>query len=215
MDVEDDRAYKRSVRNMSFVLAAIVITIFAALGYAYLNPVHYNFQKSVSVATGQSFTLYLNISSTAVSPDGRVNITAWVISTYPSIHNVTAANFWSVDANGLWTRICTNGFPIGVGVMKGHYDSSNVTSGTLLPLNRPLAMCPIFFSTPKWFAFEHQSSDALVRVNGNFATWDIRTALDFSGTSALGGGVNLLSGVYTVVAADEWGDVLTTNFSVS
>lgn len=215
MDVEDDREYKRSVRNMSFVLAAIVLTIFAALGYAYLNPVHYNFQKSVSAATGQSFTLYLNISSTAVSPDGRVNITAWVISTFPSIHNLTAASFWSVDPNGLWTRICTSGFPIGVGVMKGHYDSGNVTSGTLLPLNRPLALCPVFFSTPKWFAFEPQSSNALVSVNGDIATWDIRSALGFSGTSLSGGGVQLSSGVYTVVAADEWGDVLTTNFSVS
>jgi hypothetical protein len=215
MDVEDDRAYKRSVRNMSIVLAAIVITIFAALGYSYLNPVHYNFQKSVSLQTGQSFTLYLNISSTAIPSDGSVNITAWVISTYPSIHNITAANSWAVDSGGLWTRICTSGFPIGVGVMQGHYDSTNVTSGTLLTLIRPAVLCPVQLMTPQWFAFESQSSSALVSVNNNIGTWDIRSAIIFSGTSVVSQGAQLTPGVYTVVAADEWGDVLTTNFIVS
>lgn len=217
MSSDDDVAYKKSVRNMSFVLAAIVITVFAALIIPpYVNPIHNDFQTSVSLATGQSATLYLQINSTTIAPGGRVNITAWLKSTYPSINNVTAQSFWSVPQGMLWTKTCVSYFPIGVGIMRGHYDNSNYSAGTLLRPNLPLTQCPVSVNSPRWFAFEPGSSNAIVSLGGALEHLSVSTSVTWDSRSfpALASGT-FLPGVYTVVAADEWGDVLTTNFVVS
>jgi|SRR5579863_3542145 len=217
MGSEDDVAYKRSVRNMSFVLAAIVITIFAAIIIPpYINPIHDNFQTSVSLGTGQSATLYLQINSTSVAPNGRVNITVWLKSTYPSINNVTASNNWILPSGYFWTRACTGGFPIGIGLMQGHYDQSNYSQGHPLRPNLPLTSCPIQAASPRWFAFEPGTSNAIVNIGGTLEHWTISTGVVAGPGTFTGSGTGGFSpGVYTVLAADEWGDVLATNFVVT
>ena len=216
MGSEDDVAYKRSVRNMSFVLAAIVITVFAAIIIPpYINPIHNNFQASVSLETGQSATLFLLVNSTSIAPEGHVNVTIWLKSTYPSINNVTAANQWSLPPGYMWTRSCTAGFPIGVGLMRGHYDQSNYSQGQLLRPNLPWTACPISTTSPRWFAFEPGTPNAIVNLGGTLEHWTISTGVIAGPGSFAGSGAGGFSpGVYTVLAADEWGDVLTTNFVV-
>jgi hypothetical protein len=214
MDPEDDVVYKKSVRNMSIVLAAIVITIFAALIIPpIVNPQHDNFQKSVSLPTSQSLTIHLSVNSTSLTTTERVDISAWAVSTSGSIHNITAQNDWPAPQSELWTTACPPGSPLGVGVMRGHYDQNNYSLGTLLSLKK--LACNLQ-GAPGWFAFEPNSTKALVTVNGTPGFWNIQTEFIFGGGSSydLAGSV-LPAGVYTAVAVDEWGDVLTTNFRVS
>ena len=205
----DDVAYRRSVRNMSLVLAAIVITIFAALVVSpYVFPVNGAFQPSVSYGSAFGFTLHLQVNATSVPSGAGVLISGWLNGSSGSIDNVTAADSWGVGPGGLWTRMCTAGWPIGLGVMAGHYTQGNFTFGTLIPVPLPLVQCPVQAGTPGYFLLSPYSSKALVDLSGTPQYWVLQSSYSFS-TS------RLPAGVYTAVIADEWGDVLTTNFRVS
>ena len=213
MSADDDAAYRRSVRNMSAVLAVIVIVVFAAIYIPpYVNPAHDVFQTSVTAGSPFGFTMHLATNATALDPSGAVLITGWLNSTSDSLQNVTAAESWALQQDRLWTRPCTSGWPIGVGVMRGHYTADNYTLGALLPVPQPLTSCPAGGVTPTYFVFEAHSSKALVSLGGTPAIWSIETSFAF-GQSLPGYG--LQPGVYTAVLADEWGDVLTANFLVS
>ncbi len=216
MGSADDIAYKKSVRNTSVVLAAIVITIVATLFVPpLLNPAHNVYQSSVSSDSPYGFVVHLTISTTSLSTQGTISLTGWVNSTSPSIANITASNAWALQQSGLWGRICTAGWPIGLGVMQGHYTQDNYTQGKLLPIRTPAVLCPVMLGTPKWFAFEPSphSSTALIFIQGTPHFWLVQTSFDFGPNES--GVASLQPGVYTAVIADEWGDVLTTNFVVS
>lgn len=214
MASEDDVAYRKSVRNMIAVLAAIVVTVFATIFIPpYLNPQHDVFLPSTSYASPVGFTMRLTLNSTAVPPSGRVLISGWVNSSSPSIENITAAKLWALPQSGLWGRVCTSGWPIGVGVMAGHYTQDNYTLGSLIPIPQPLVYyCPAQISAPPFFLLEPHSSKALVTVGGTPYVWVLQTELSFRGYPS---GSRLAPGAYTAVLADEWGDVLTANFRVT
>ncbi len=209
----DDIAYKKSVRNMAIVLASIVITIFAAIFIPpYLNPAHDVFQASVSAVSPYGFTMYLTINSTSVEPTGGILVSGWVNSTSSSVENVTGSDTWGVSQSSrLMGRGCTNGWPIGVGVMEGHYTQDNLTQGSLIPIIVPYH-CPVEPAAPSYYLFEAHSSKALVDIGGTPYIWTIQTTLEFNGSTSE---YQVQPGVYTAVLADEWGDVLTTNFVVS
>jgi len=209
----DDVAYRKSVRNMVVVLAAIVITIFVAIFIPpYVNPIHNVYPQSVSFSSGFGFTMHLTVNYSSGSPTWSALLSGWVNSTSPSIDNVTGADSWAFPLNALYTRPCTPGWPIGIGVMEGRYTEDNYTLGTLLPLNLSRTQCTGASNSPNSFAFEPQTSRALVVLGGTPAFWTIQTALNFTGTTP---GYLLPPGVYTAVLADEWGDVVTANFLAS
>jgi hypothetical protein len=224
MSSEDDLAYRRSVRNMSIILAVIVIVVFAAIFVPpYISPYHEVFQQSVSLDSPAGFTMHLTINATTILPVGSVLMDGWVNSTFASVGNLTVADQWAFQQSLLWGNDCASGWPIGIGVMEGHYTQDNYTLGTLLSMQQPLIRCPV--SAPPQFILLYpspHSSEALASVNGNPVRWLLQTELTFS-DGTLGqasqpgsqGAGELPPGVYTVVLADEWGDVLTNNFIVS
>jgi hypothetical protein len=217
----DDIAYRKSVRNMMLVLAAIAITIFAAIFIPpYVNPPHDVFQTSVSLGSPFGFTMHLTLNSTTMAPDSGVVLTGWVNSSSNSIQNVTSADSWALPQSELWGGQCASGWPMGLGVMMGHYTQDNYTLGTLLPLTQPSSGCTALGS-PSFFLFYPLSSKALAGIGVSPTLWIIQTRFSFSEGSlqpnAIAGapGVSgLPPGVYTAVMADEWGDVLTANFLV-
>ena len=211
MTTEDDLAYRRSVRNMSYVLAAIVLTVFAAvLIPPYLNSPHDAFQKSVSFDSPVGFTMHLTVNTTSPSTSGHVLITGWLNSTSNSLENITASDQWFLGPSGLWTAPCRQGWPVGIGIMKGHYDQSNYSEGSLLPIVQPAYACPLQPGTPSFFLLESHSSRALVDIGGSPQYWNLTASYSFGHPPQQG----IPAGVYTAVLADEWGDVLTTNFQV-
>jgi hypothetical protein len=208
---DDDAAYRRSARNMAIILAAVVIVIFAAIfGPQLLNPVHEQLQSSGSVASPYGFALDLRLNDTALRLGSSLSIAAWLNSTSPQPNNVTAASSWSFGPKGLWTRPCTSGWPFGIGVMKGYYSSENYSLGSLVPIPGPLIACPVSSQVPSFFVFRPFGTVALVEVGGTASRWDLRSTLVFSPAFS-----PPPSGVYTAVAADEWGDVVLAHFRVS
>ncbi|MDV3277269.1 MAG: hypothetical protein LYZ69_02235 [Nitrososphaerales archaeon] len=212
MSTQEDREYSRNARNMAIILAAIVLVIFAAIFVPPLvNPVHEHFERSASVTSPYGFTLNINLNTTSLSGTEEVSISGWANNTSSEILNATAANQWAVSPNYLWTRICTNGWPIGVGLMRGYYTFDNYTLGTFVPLVRPMIACPVSMYTPSSFLMQPHSSLAIVRLNGSLAEWNLSTTLTYGNPPYM----SQLSGVYTAIAADEWGDVAIVHFRFS
>ncbi len=210
MEAVNDAAYRKSVRNMSLVLAAIVITVFAAIFIPpYLFPSHNVFQKSVTLDSPIGVALHLEVNATSIPQGGSVLLTGWLNSTSSSLENITVASAWGVPRDSLWGPFCNPSWPLGVGLMKGHYTNDNYTLGTLLPLYS-ITLCPLQMGAPSYLIFEPHSSRVLFTVKGSPGTWDLVTSFTMS-PQAVG---SLQPGVYTAVFADEWGDVLTTNFQV-
>ncbi|MDE1858244.1 MAG: hypothetical protein KGI26_04145 [Thaumarchaeota archaeon] len=205
----DDVAYKKSVRNMSLVLAAIVMAVFVSLAVSpYVFPAANTFQPSVSYDSAFGFSLHLTINSTSVPLGGGISVAGWMNSSSSSINNITASDRWGIGPAGLWTRICTSGWPLGLGIMAGHFTEDNVTFGTLTPIPQPLVQCPVQAATPGYFLLGPRSSRALVDLNGVPQYWVLQSSFSLSTGQ-------LAPGTYTAVIADEWGDVVTTNFAVA
>jgi hypothetical protein len=215
MDPEDVE-YRKSVRNTLIVIGAAVLVIVAGfIASPFLNPPQDTFRRHVSSPTANGFLFTLEVNSTSISSNGHISISAWANSTSPSSNNVTAMSSWPVDNSRLLGgQVCVNGWPIGVGVMQGRYNADNYSQGTLMVISQAVIVCPATLSPP-WFEFEPapHSSRALVTIEGGPAFWVIQSGLVF-GLGSIGSG-QLPSGVYTAVAADEWGDILLTNFRVS
>ena len=210
----DDVAYRKSVRNMSVVLAIIVMVILIALFVPpYLNPSHDVFLPAVSLNSPFGFAMHLTVNVTSGAPTWSVMLRGWVNSTSPSIENVTSSDSWALPHSGLWMGPCPPGCPLGVGVMQGHYTQDNYTQGTLLPLDHVRSPpCPGLAYCPTSFALEPYGSKALVVLGGTPNFWELETSLHLTGTTP---GYLLQPGVYTAVLADEWGDILTTNFQIA
>ena len=211
MSTEEDREYGRNARNMAIILGAIVLVIFAALFIPPLaNPAHEQFQGSASVASPYGFTMTISLNSSTVAAAG-VSISGSLYNTGSEILNATASNQWAVTPADLWTPICTNGWPIGVGVMHGYFTADNYTLGTFVVLPRPLVACPVLVSTPGFFLIQPHSLEAIVRLGGSLAEWKLSSTLTYGNQQ----GGTALAGVYTAVAADEWGDVAIVHFRLS
>jgi hypothetical protein len=218
----DDIAYKKSVRNMSMVLVAMAVVVFAAIFIPpYLFPSHEVFPSSVSYDFGSGFTMNLTLNSTTLAAPGHLLLMGWLNSSSDSVENATAADSWAFSEGLLWVPQCTAGWPIGFGLMSGHYTQDNYTLGTLLQPSVSSVQCPAS-EPPQYFLFYPHSTEALAIVNGNPQRWTItmnvtlgQGSLSPSALPGVSGQAGLPAGVYTVVLADEWGDVLTANFRVS
>ena len=219
----DDIAYRKSVRNMSIFLAVMVIVVFAAIFIPpYVNPASGNFPSSVSYDFGFGFTMNLSVNATEVSPLGSVLLTGWVNSSSDSGVSINASDSWAFPRGRLWGPSCLNGFPIGIGVMSGHYTQDNYTLGALLQPLTSQARCPPSGSPQYFLFYPHHSSIAAAVVNGTPYRWSIlmnvslgQHSLAQNAIPGVPGPQGLPAGIYTAVLADEWGDVLTANFRVS
>jgi hypothetical protein len=214
---EDDAEYHKSARNMAAVLAAIVITIFAAIFIPPLiNPLHDQFLPEVSVASPEGFTLYLGLRPVSPGSGMPVTVTIWMNNTGSQVDNATAESSWPMG--GLFNNPCPTGepLPFGVGILQGYYSSSNATQG--LPLSLQTSdPCSAAGPSPAWFAIAPGSSQAIVPYTGSFQRWNLSSSFSpFTGFYPAGSTtLDRFQGVYTVVAADEWGDLVVSHFDAA
>ena len=226
VDTDDDLEYRRNVRTMALVLAAIVLVTFAAIFVPpYVNPPRQAFPTLVSVNSPYGFVLSLELNSTSVARLGTLGVTAWVNSTSSQIQNLTSASSWPIDEDRLWGTVCTPGWPIGVGFLLGYYTQYNYTEGTLeaprfnrtdasLGASLDLPTC-LSREPPDYILLSPHGSRAFAVSNGTGQVWDLRLEFGFKLPGAWAYNHTMLPRVYTVLVADEWGDVVLTHFRVS
>jgi hypothetical protein len=210
----DDEAYRRSVRNMTVVIAAVLAVLAASLTVPPLvNPVHEQFQKSSFTTSPLGFNLFVAVNTTRIASGQSVSISAWIENTMNRINNITASNLWPLGP--LWTRPCTAGWPIGIGVMQGYFTIDNISAGRLLTLWYQTPRCPVSSYSPEFFLVQPSGSRAIVTFANGIQQWDLNATASFKGYIVGQGEPAPFRGVYTVVVADEWGDIALTHFSSS
>jgi len=207
-------------RSIAFVLVVLVI---GGLGVGY-----YIYQASSPPNTGVASTTYLasnpdlgirlviSLSASKIHPGGSVNYTASVYNTRPSENNVSSASNWAIPS--LVTTPCgPTDSPIAYAILKGHYDSGNISKA---PSNDYGMMCTTVMGGVTVYSFRPTSDIASVIGSCNpnpCFTRPISTWRPFS-QYPVGSGFNweeFTTGVYTVVAEDEWGDIALASFTVA
>jgi hypothetical protein len=212
MAVSDDEVYRRNVKVMSVILAAIVLTVFAAIFIPpVLSPVRKTFPSGVTEGSPFGFLMGMRINATHFASGSSVSISFWLNDTTADYVNLTAAD--SFQFGELWTPPCYGGFPAGVTVMAGYFTQDNVSLGEPLQLPMAAVLCPVN-GPPLAFLFQSHSAAAVVKLDGSLVRWDLVGRGVFAGTSTPAG-TAAFRGVYTVVLADEWGDVLVAHFDAA
>jgi hypothetical protein len=185
-------------------------------------------QSSTTVETGASYVnasqnlqlrLSVNASSTGGS-DGNVTVSIRVdeYNTLATANNVSKATQWGLD--GLALGSCgTQIYPFGVALYSGTYTAANVSKAEPLQIF-PIAPCPMFLRLITAYLFQPTSDLAVVLPGGPNATATpmsanvTATALYTTGAGQSSPPAPLGPGTYTVVAGDEWGSIVTVQFTV-
>jgi len=167
------------------------------------------FQMVTSSSASPAFCAqsYLQLHATAgpyMGSHQNLNATIWEVNTLQSENRVEVAPSWS-GTLGISAQGCVQEFPIGLGLLEGHYVASNVSQGQLVPY--PLVFsCPASLIALKSLTFQPNSSMAVATTNFGTPIWDISQSFVYQ---------NLSPGEYTVVACDEWGHTAFAYFSVT
>lgn len=156
--------------------------------------------------------LRASMNATEISPGQSLGVEVSEFNTLNSVNNVTKSSQWQVQAS---LGSCPNIYdqPFGVAVYQGYYDAQNVTQGTQLPIF-PVSACPMFIRLVTGYLFQPQSDNATV-LPGSGSPGPLTGNVTISDTYAgAGRSQPLAPGVYTLVAADEWGALAFLYFRV-
>jgi hypothetical protein len=171
-----------------------------------------------SAGNGLELTLTLNSSD---FPAGQgVAVTVDEVNVMATPNNVSASSDWPVQ--GLAVGPCGPlNYPVGVEVLSGNYDASNVSSGTALQVYRPgLTTCPMMLSGIGGYLFQASSDNATIfgscqPSGGGCLTEEVSPKVSFSGYYSGNEFASFPIGIYTVVAGDEWGELAILHFAVT
>jgi len=194
---------------MAFLLLIVIIALVAGLTLSsYFGPPN-TLPTQAMIGDWYGLTLNLDLNTTHAFAPSSLAVTVWINGS-SAIENMTAQDSWAVNQTLLWKAPCIPEWPIGIGVMSGYYDQYNYSSGVLLPLEQQAAGCQVSSATPQSFLVQAGGTKAIVSMNGSDETWNLLTTLiltkaSFPQTQATGQ-------VFTVIGADEWGDVAILHF---
>jgi len=147
----------------------------------------------------------VSVNSTIVEAGHSFTVDIWETNNF-WMNNVSTAAHWAVS---LVVYPCVRGWPLGVGLLPGHYVAANLTEkGDWVPY--PLGWhCPANTTRLYYLFFSPQSSKATVKTDAGTQTWDVRQTITFTQMT-----YTFSAGQYTVVAGDEWGHLAFAYFDV-
>lgn len=210
-------------------LAAIVVVVVVIAGAAVLvtqtsHPQVTATSTSYSTSTGSSSSLdkldlSLTLNASTISSGQGITATVEDSNTLSAPLNVSASADWPIGSLALGPCGTLN-YPVGIAVLQGDYNLSNVSSVSALEIFQPgVYACPMILSSIQSFLFQPSSDNATVygscEPGGACLTETAESAVAFSGYWSGGTFVPFPSGVYTVVAGDEWGDIAILHFVVA
>ncbi|MCL5068620.1 MAG: hypothetical protein M1368_09760 [Thaumarchaeota archaeon] len=161
--------------------------------------------------------LVISLNASTVRLGGAVNYSASVYNTRSSVNNVSSASNWAIP-DLIETATGPTDSPIAYAVMPGYYVSSNISKAPGIDYG---ICCTTVAGGLTVYSFQPMSDVASVfgscSLNPCFtkpvSTWRLLSEYP-TGVGAEVHWVNFTSGVYTVVAEDEWGDVALASFTV-
>lgn len=218
---------KRGKTLLAFAVASSLILTGTVIYYFQGNQVKEIPETATSTSLYNSslgLQLILNISNTSIGQGEYEKINVQVYNTYDSMNSITPERNLLYFASGYTISAgpCDNS-PYGIAVIQGNYSLSNLNYATPLPIFEPgIYNCPAEFTVSQYQFLAH-STKANIYSNSSsppmVGTTDFNLSLMISGYW-IG---NLQShsfekfspGIYTVVAADGWGQATVLHFEVT
>jgi len=157
--------------------------------------------------------------------NGTFTITAEEANLLSSVNNVTQGSEWKYPTDQLdpFNNCAPGVSPVGFAVFQGYYGMNNYTTGEALPLydTATLVSCTVNYF-PNMYLFQPKSDNVSVYNDRQFrvnTTASVSALVSGYWTGGQGltspATFNAFAGSYTVLGADEWGNVLLLHFSVS
>lgn len=214
---------------LALVLGLVAVAAVSAVVYggdpnnaAGTSPATASFDQTSASGTGANgLKLELSINTTSIAPGQSLEISLGDYNTLSRANNLSAADGWPVSY--LSDGPCGDlNYPMGFAVVSGNYVTANVSSAQPLALYAPgTYFCPLVVGGVKGYDFASTNSTAEVyaactpepclQIQTN-ATSTIQGYWPQPNATAMEA---LPAGVYTVVAGDEWGNLVVLHFSVS
>ena len=172
----------------------------------------FNGGNSASSKSASGLSLSLSLDSTTYQPRQQVTIVIDETNMLSKTNNVSTADKWPLT--GLSVSPCgTLNYPFGVAIFQGNYTTANVSSAMPLTLFYPgeLHGCPFILSGINSYVFQPLNDVAAIYQISNIEPFIEKINKEVQTT----GLTDADSGVYTVVACDEWGNMVVLHFTVS
>lgn len=177
--------------------------------------------SQASVIASSGLRLTLSISSTELPAGQNITVKVDLSNNRTTSNRLAQASAWPIE--GLTTSdLCLNYYyPFGYGIIEGYYSLGNLSSSTPLYLFNPtiITFCAAG-ATISYYLFEPSSNFATTNtdarplpMNDSFSTsgyWTCNSLIYNSGVFYHFG-----RGTYTVVAGDEWGNIVLLHFTVT
>jgi hypothetical protein len=178
---------------------------------------------AASPSLGMQLVLSVSPSKGQVTSSFEVNATVWNTLSRPN--NVTGVN----DYNGVqFNPLCNTG-PVTFEVLQGYFTVANFTAGTVLSIHGVQnMMCTVPTSALSYYVFQPNSDvftgplpvgEGVSPQNGTAAmtTRSATTADSLVNvySSGLASPEPFPAGTYTIVAADNWGQLAAVHFTVT
>jgi len=175
--------------------------------------------NSATLISANGLSLFLSLDSTTYQPGQQVTIVIDETNTLSKTNNVPSSDQWPFS--GLSVSPCgTNGFPFGVAIFQGDYTYTDISNATPLVIYDPskLYPCP-FVPAITAYDFVPFSDLAAENIDNEPATFamnqSVTTTYYWTGSAKNVTQHNFEPGIYSVVAGDEWGNMVVLHFMVS
>ena len=161
---------------------------------------------TTTALSGNGLQLQVSVNAAALTPGEPLQINVSEYNALPTNNSVATATNWGVNSLAIGACPNINVLPFGVAVFRGHYDARNISQGTPLVLFEAVP-CVQLIRLITGYDFLPDSSNAAIMPGGDLASpTPMSTTETVNGTYSNGIQLTpLTSGIYTVVAGDEWG----------
>ncbi len=201
------------------VFVAVVAMVIVGIGTVELALASAPGQSWGTTGTATNSTLGLRLSLVITPGEGPSGTAFGAIVTVTNIlartNNVTGLGEYGGVARG---PICSLA-PISVELLQGRYSLENYTSGTALNLQGPsMHVCAVEEGDLAYYVFQPESDNFTGPASPGAVPVDLTAGLNMDVSQAWLNGASLQPlppGLYTVVAADGWGQLVTAYFKVS
>ncbi|HXY74604.1 MAG TPA: hypothetical protein VEH58_04705 [Dehalococcoidales bacterium] len=181
------------------------------------NPV----QTTTTGTKVNGLELTLTLNKPNYSPGEQITISIDEKNILPANNKLMVANKWRIKGLNLGPCGVIN-YPFGIVVLLGNYDVTSLTSISPLQLYDPNAVynCPLIISGITAYEFQPDSDTAAIYTgaDSNPLTLDMNTKVSTSGSWSGSPKTifnNFSPGIYTAIAGDEWGNIVSIHFTVN
>jgi uncharacterized protein YceK len=161
---------------------------------------------TTSTQSENGLQLRVSVNTTVLTSGESLQINVSKYNNLSIYNDVAAATNWGVNGLGIGACPNINMLPFGVALFRGDYNAQNISQGTPLELFAP-APCALLIRLITGYDFLPNSSNAAIMPGGDPASPTPMSATEtVNGTYSNGFQLTpWASGMYTLVAGDEWG----------